>query len=161
MQVIQAKRASEVLSVSLRPRVSSLIWTKPSLQPATRLVSQIIKRGDRAWQVTIFMGRDANRKQKFHRKTIYGTKHDAQRYLTAVRREMYLGVFVEPRRCPSTNILSAGCAMPLARASHLEPPTAISRFLIVTLFQSLGTNDWTGFNLWIFKKHTGRCKRGD
>jgi|SRR6185312_5713477 len=59
-------------------------------------MGQIIKRGERTWQVKIFIGRDANRKQKFHRKTIHGTKRDAQRYLTAARREMDLGVFVEP-----------------------------------------------------------------
>ncbi len=42
------------------------------------------------------MGRDANGKQVFHRKTIHGTKKDAERYLTAARREMDLGAFVEP-----------------------------------------------------------------
>jgi integrase len=43
-----------------------------------------------------FLGRDANGKQKFHHKTIHGVKRDAERYLVAVRREMDLGVFVEP-----------------------------------------------------------------
>ncbi len=60
------------------------------------MAGQIYKRGERTWQVRIFMGRDANGKQIFHRKTIHGTKKDADRYLTAARREMDLGVFVEP-----------------------------------------------------------------
>lgn len=60
------------------------------------MAGQIIKRGERTWLVRIFMGRDLDRKQKFHHKTIHGTKRDAQRYLTAAKREMDLGVFVEP-----------------------------------------------------------------
>jgi integrase len=60
------------------------------------MAGQIYKRGERTWQVRIFMGRDANGRQIFHRKTIHGTKKDADRYLTAARREMDLGIFVEP-----------------------------------------------------------------
>jgi integrase len=60
------------------------------------MAGQIYKRGERIRQVRIFLGRDANGKQIFHRKTIHGTKKDAERYLTAVRREMDLGTFVEP-----------------------------------------------------------------
>jgi integrase len=60
------------------------------------MAGQIIKRGDHTWLIRIFLGRDANGKQKFHHKTIHGTKRDAERYLTATRREMDLGVFVEP-----------------------------------------------------------------
>jgi integrase len=60
------------------------------------MAGQIIKRGERTWLVRIFMGRDLDRKQKFHHKTVHGTKRDAQRYLTAAKREMDLGVFVEP-----------------------------------------------------------------
>src|SRR6266568_770808 len=60
------------------------------------MAGQIIKRGERTWLVRIFMGRDLERKQKFHHKMIHGTKRDAQRYLTAARREMDLGAFVEP-----------------------------------------------------------------
>ena len=60
------------------------------------MAGQIIKRGERTWLIRIFMGRDARGKQKFHHKTIHGTKRDAERYLVAVRREMDLGVFVEP-----------------------------------------------------------------
>ena len=60
------------------------------------MAGQIIKRGDRTWLVRIFLGRDANGKQRFHHKTIHGTKRDADRYLVAARREMDLGVFVEP-----------------------------------------------------------------
>lgn len=60
------------------------------------MAGQIIKRGERTWLVRIFLRRDVNGKQKFHRKTIHGAKRDAERYLTATRRDMDLGVFVEP-----------------------------------------------------------------
>ena len=60
------------------------------------MAGQIYKRGDRTWQVRIFMGRDAKGKQMFHRKTVHGNKKDAERYLTAARREVDLGTFVEP-----------------------------------------------------------------
>jgi len=60
------------------------------------MAGQIYKRGDHTWQVRIFTGRDATGKQVFHRKTIHGTKREADRYLTAARREMDLGMFVEP-----------------------------------------------------------------
>jgi integrase len=60
------------------------------------MAGQIYKRGERTWLVRIFLGRDANGKQQFHHKTIHGTKRDADRYLVAARREMDLGVFVEP-----------------------------------------------------------------
>ena len=60
------------------------------------MAGQIYKRGERRWLVRIFMGRDLNGKQKFHHKMIHGNKRDAQRYLTAARREMDLGAFVEP-----------------------------------------------------------------
>lgn len=60
------------------------------------MAGQIYKRGERTWQVRIFMGRNADGKQVFHCKTIHGTKRDADRYLVAAKREMDLGVFVEP-----------------------------------------------------------------
>jgi integrase len=60
------------------------------------MAGQIYKRGERTWQVRIFIGRSASGKQIFHRKTIHGTKRDAERYLVAAKREMDLGIFVEP-----------------------------------------------------------------
>lgn len=69
------------------------------------MAGQIIKRGERTWLVRIFLGRDANGKQKFHHKTIHGTKRDADRYLVATRREMDLGVFVEPAAMPVNEYL--------------------------------------------------------
>ena len=42
------------------------------------MAGQIIKRGERTWLVRIFMGRDDKGKQKFHHKTIHGTKRDAE-----------------------------------------------------------------------------------
>jgi integrase len=59
------------------------------------MAGQLYKRGGNVWQVRIYLGKDADGKQKFHRKTIHGTKKDAQKYLTAKLREKDLGVFVE------------------------------------------------------------------
>jgi integrase len=64
------------------------------------MAGQIIKRGERTWLIRIFLGRDAKGKQKFHHKTVHGTKRDAERYLTGTRREMDLGMFVEPAAMP-------------------------------------------------------------
>lgn len=60
------------------------------------MAGQIYKRGERTWQVRIFMGRDANGKQIFHRKTIHGTKKDADTYRNKVVRDMDMGAFIEP-----------------------------------------------------------------
>lgn len=60
------------------------------------MAGQIIKRGERTWLVRIFLGRDANGKQMFHRKTIHGTKKDAETYRNKVARDRDMGTFVEP-----------------------------------------------------------------
>lgn len=57
---------------------------------------QIIKRNENTWLVRIFLGRDAKGKRKYFNKTIYGTKKDAQMFLTGKLREKDLGIFVEP-----------------------------------------------------------------
>lgn len=60
------------------------------------MAGQIIKRGERSWLIRIFMGRDANGKQSFHRKTVHGTKKDVETYRNKVLREKDLGTFFEP-----------------------------------------------------------------
>jgi integrase len=60
------------------------------------MAGQIIKRGDRTWLVRIFLGRDAKGKQLFHRKTIHGTKKDAETYCNKVVRDRDMGTFIEP-----------------------------------------------------------------
>lgn len=60
------------------------------------MAGQIYERGKDVYQVRIFLGKDANGKQVFHRKTIHGKKKDAQKYLTAKMRERDLGIFIEP-----------------------------------------------------------------
>jgi integrase len=62
------------------------------------VAGQIINRGKNTWLVRVYMGTDANGKRKYHNKTIYGTKKDAERYLTSVLRDRDLGVAVEPAR---------------------------------------------------------------
>jgi integrase len=46
--------------------------------------------------VRIFLGRDAKGKQLFHRKTIHGTKKDAETYRNKVARDRDMGTFIEP-----------------------------------------------------------------
>lgn len=60
------------------------------------MAGQIIKRGNRTWLVRIFLGRDAKGKQMFHRKTIHGTKKDAETYRNKVARDRDMGTFIEP-----------------------------------------------------------------
>lgn len=60
------------------------------------MAGQIIKRGERTWLVRIFLGRDASGKQKFHYKTIHGSRKDAEKYRNRVATERDLGTFVEP-----------------------------------------------------------------
>lgn len=62
------------------------------------MAGQLINRGDRKWLVRIYLGRDVvTGKRKYHNKTVYGTKRDAQKYLNGVLREIDLGRFVEPQ----------------------------------------------------------------
>jgi integrase len=60
------------------------------------MAGQIIKRGDKTRVVRIFLGRDAKGKQLFHRKTIHGTKKDAETYRNKVVRDRDMGTFIEP-----------------------------------------------------------------
>jgi integrase len=61
------------------------------------MAGQIVKQGDKAWLVRIFMGRHSETgKRKYFNKTVHGTKKDAQTYLNGVLREKDLGVFIEP-----------------------------------------------------------------
>ena len=61
------------------------------------MAGNITKRGENRWQVKVFLGRDPDSgKQKFHNKTINGTKKDAQAYLNKVLYERDRGVWVEP-----------------------------------------------------------------
>ncbi len=60
------------------------------------MAGQVIKRGERTWLVRVFLGRDEKGKQLFHRKTIHGTKKDAETYRNKVARERDTGTFIEP-----------------------------------------------------------------
>lgn len=60
------------------------------------MAGQIISRGERAWLVRVFGGRDGTGKRRYLNKTIHGTKKDAQRYLNRVLAERDLGTYVEP-----------------------------------------------------------------
>lgn len=65
------------------------------------MAGQLINRGERKWLVRIYLGRDVvTGKRKYHNKTVYGTKRDAQKYLNGVLREIDLGRFVEPQKMP-------------------------------------------------------------
>jgi integrase len=59
------------------------------------MAGQIIKRRDKVWIVRIFTGRDSEGKRRYLNKTIYGTKKDANTYLSATLTAMSAGTFVE------------------------------------------------------------------
>ncbi len=69
------------------------------------MAGQIVKRGENAWYVRIFIGREANGKRKYFNKTIHGSKKDAQKFLTAKTREKDLGVLIEPASMPLNEYL--------------------------------------------------------
>ncbi len=62
----------------------------------TRRNGSITKIDDGRWLVQVFLGRDQDGKQKRHKKTIHGTKKEAQVYLNGVLREQDMGRFVQP-----------------------------------------------------------------
>jgi integrase len=49
------------------------------------------------WQVCVYLGNDSG-KRRYHRRTVHGTKTDAQKVLTALIREQDQGTFVEPTK---------------------------------------------------------------
>ncbi|EGD51740.1 integrase family protein [Thermoanaerobacter ethanolicus JW 200] len=61
-----------------------------------RSIGQIINRGKDKWLVRIFLGYDENGKRKYHNKTIYGSKKDAEKYKIEKLNEINKGIFVEP-----------------------------------------------------------------
>ncbi len=63
--------------------------------PKTRRRGSIIKRGANSWLVGLFLGVSRDGKRLIHRKTIRGTKRDAEQYLSKVTREIDMGTFVE------------------------------------------------------------------
>lgn len=60
------------------------------------MAGTIIKKGDNAWMVRIYLGRDAKGKTKHFNKLIHGLKKDAQQYLNAKMRDRDLGTFITP-----------------------------------------------------------------
>jgi integrase len=71
------------------------------------MAGQLIKRGENKWLVKLFMGRDPQTgKKRFHTKMVHGPKKDAQKYLTALAREKYLGTLVEPVKLTFGEFLS-------------------------------------------------------
>lgn len=62
-----------------------------------RRTGQVIKRGEDAWLVRIYLGEDSNGKRRYVNKTVRGTKRDAQKWLNGALRDQDLGVFVEPK----------------------------------------------------------------
>jgi integrase len=73
-------------------------------KPKTRPRGQIIRRGDNIWVVRVPLSSSTGGR-KTHNKTIHGTKKDAERYKTAVLREIDLGIFAEPSRMPLNDYL--------------------------------------------------------
>ena len=73
------------------------------------MAGQLINRGDRKWLVRIYLGRDVvTGKRKYHNKTVYGTKRDAQKYLNGVCVKSIWGDLSNPRRCRSNLFWTSG-----------------------------------------------------
>lgn len=70
------------------------------------MAGNIEKRGNKAWRVTVVVGRDERGEPVRHRKLIHGTKKDAQTYLTGVLREVDLGRYVSPEERNETELMS-------------------------------------------------------
>jgi integrase len=63
------------------------------------MAGHITPRGERTWQVRIFLGYDPETGKRLnHNKTVHGSKKDAQQYLNKVLREKDTSTFVEPTR---------------------------------------------------------------
>src|SRR5438132_12202837 len=60
------------------------------------MAGTIQKKGENAWIVRIYLGRDTDGKTKHFNKLIHGSKKDAQKYMNAKLRERDLGTFVTP-----------------------------------------------------------------
>src|SRR5215831_7709605 len=60
---------------------------------------QIIQRGERAWLVRVYVGRDPQTgKRKYDGHTVHGTKKDAQTYLNGKLRERDLGTYASVQK---------------------------------------------------------------
>ena len=62
------------------------------------MAGQIIKKGDRKYQIKASLGRGADGKRKYFTKTIDGTKRQAEEYLNKVLYEISTGSFVHPSK---------------------------------------------------------------
>jgi integrase len=56
------------------------------------MAGQIIKRGDRAWTVRIYLGRGADGARQYQNHTIHGVKQDAQKWLNDALTKKDLGI---------------------------------------------------------------------
>jgi len=76
------------------------------------MAGHIEKRGDNTWRVTVFLGTDpVTGKDERHRKTIHGTKKDAQKYLTGYLRDRDLGRYAAPEEMPLNAFLDKWLAV--------------------------------------------------
>jgi integrase len=64
-------------------------------QGAFNVAGQIINRGKNRWLVRVPRGRDGAGTRLYHNRTVYGSKKEAEAYLTKVLREVQTGTFVE------------------------------------------------------------------
>ena len=62
----------------------------------SRRSGRIVNRGKDKWLVRIYRGRDSEGKRTYVNTTIFGSKKDAQKWLTAKLREKDLGICIEP-----------------------------------------------------------------
>lgn len=68
----------------------------PKQKRGRSLRGNLEPRGENVWRIRIFIGLDANGKQKYVRETFHGTKSQATVRMTELLRQMDTGAYVEP-----------------------------------------------------------------
>lgn len=74
--------------------VTRLVLQEKSMSKIRR-TGHISKRGENSWYVSLYLGEGSNGKRKYQRKTIHGTKKDAEACLTKMIQERDSGVYIE------------------------------------------------------------------
>jgi integrase len=62
------------------------------------MAGQLIRRGEQAWLVRVYLGRMADGRRRYHNKTVHGTKKQAQAYLSKTLHELSTGRPPEPTK---------------------------------------------------------------
>jgi len=100
---------------------------------------QIVEKGERKWLVRVFLGRDPRTgKRRYHNKTIYGTKREAQKYRTQVLQELDAGTYVEQSKVTLGEFLEDWLESTVARRTSARTLNDYRSVLTRYVFPALG-----------------------